>query len=558
MKADFAPLYTNYGLALIALNRFDEAFAVYDKGVSLDPRNADLFNNYGNALRALNRRDEALARYDKAVSLRPDFPDALNNRGVVLQELGRIDDALASFDLAISARPDFGGAYFNRGNVLQDFGRFDEALESYDKAISLIPQFADAFNNRGNTLKQLKRHQEALESFDRAIALNPRSADAYSNRGIALYELNRLDDALESYAKATALAPDFADAFSNLGNALRESKRFEEALASYDRAVAINPQLAQAHGDRGLLLLLMGRFAEGWRSYEWRKKKKERLGARSFDRPLWLGEEDISGKTILVHWEQGLGDTLQFCRYVPILSQMGAKVLFAPHKPLRRLISTLSGAFQMADVDDGALAFDFHCPLLSLPLALRTQLETIPHHVPYLQAEPDLVSAWKARIGGHGFKIGICWQGSTGKVDAGRSFALKQFEALSQMPDVRLISLHKGEGEAQLQGLPEGMSVETLGSEFDAGGDAFVDTAAAMACCDLIISSDTAVAHLAGALGLKVWVALKCVPDWRWMMDRNDSPWYPTMRLFRQQSHGDWDGVFAQMKDALLKEHPRQ
>jgi hypothetical protein len=252
-----------------------------------------------------------------------------------------------------------------------------------------------------------------------------------------------------------------------------------------------------------------------------------------------------------------LGDTIQFCRYLPLLVKAGAKVLFAPHEKLRRLVSTVSDDIEIVDVDDRDLDFDYHVPLMSLPLAFRTTLESVPSDCPYLFAQPDRVTHWRDRLGSEGFKIGICWQGSRNKIDFGRSFPLSLFEGLSKIEGVRLVSLHRGDGEAQLADLPDGMVVETLGEDFDAGAEAFLDTAAVMHCCDLVITSDTAVAHLAGALGVRTWVALKYVPDWRWMLDREDSPWYPTMRLFRQGSRGDWPSVFDDMTKALLAEMPR-
>ena len=252
-----------------------------------------------------------------------------------------------------------------------------------------------------------------------------------------------------------------------------------------------------------------------------------------------------------MHWEQGLGDTLQFCRYVCLLERAGAKVLFAPQKSLRRLMRSLSATVEIVDEADPALAFDVHCPLLSLPLAFKTDLASIPGKSPYLGVEDGLVERWRERIGRHGFKIGICWQGATSKIDAGRSFPLAALHPIARLPGVRLISLHKGAGEAQLQSLPEGMTVETLGADFDAGPDAFLDSAAVMKNLDLVISSDTAIAHLAGALAVPVWIALKHVPDWRWMLDRADSPWYPTARLFRQRVRDDWSDVFVEIEKEL-------
>jgi hypothetical protein len=275
---------------------------------------------------------------------------------------------------------------------------------------------------------------------------------------------------------------------------------------------------------------------------------------RNFTQPAWTGSEDINGKAILVHWEQGLGDTIQFCRYVHLLVQRGAKVLFAPQKPLRGLMRTLGDEITIVDENDETLQFDYQARLLDLPQALSTDLDTIPAQVPYLKADPERVAQWRSRIGTEGFKIGICWQGSKALIDAGRSFPLAKFAPLSAIPGVRLISLHKGEGEDQLQDMPEGMKVETLGADFDSGPDAFADTAAAMQCMDLIISSDTAVAHVAGALACKTWVALKYIPDWRWLVDRDDSPWYPNTRLFRQRQLSDWDELFARIAAAVQSE----
>ena len=271
-------------------------------------------------------------------------------------------------------------------------------------------------------------------------------------------------------------------------------------------------------------------------------------------KPLWNGTEDLADKTILVHWEQGFGDTIQFCRFLPGLRSRAQRVLFAPQKRLMGLMKSLDPSLEIVDCDDPSLAFDRQILLLSLPGLMMTSLDDLPCRRPYLFAEPGRVNHWRERIGSHGFKVGVCWQGSTGEIDAGRSFGVSQFQPLAQIGRVRLISLHKGHGEAQLGELPEGMRVETLGEGFDAGPEAFLDAAAVMMSCDLVITSDTAIAHLAGALGVRTWVALKNVPDWRWFMNRADSPWYPSMRLFRQPRPGAWDEVFIEINAALQTE----
>jgi len=392
-------------------------------------------------------------------------------------------------------------SYFESRDLIQAKQRCEEILR-------INPANFGALQLSGIIAYEKRTFQDAQAFYLKALRQKIDHAPLYSNLGNTLQALERLDEALECYDKAILLKPDFSGAFNNRGNVLHKMRRIDEALASYAKAIDITPDFADAHYNRGQMLLLSGRLVEGWDETEWRKKSfANRRGDRSFPQPLYLGGETLSGKTILVHYEQGLGDTIQFCRYVPLLAAAGATVLFAPQKPLRRLLSSLSPVCRIVDVEDASLRFDCHCPLLSLPRAFKTGLETIPNQAPYLLAEPDRIARWRARIGEEGFKIGICWQGGTAGIDIGRSFPLRCFERLSRIPGVRLISLHKGKGETQLYELPEGMVVETFGEELDCGPDAFVDSAAVMKCCDLVITSDTSIAHLAVALVVKTWIA---------------------------------------------------
>ncbi len=526
------------------------ALKLYSMVLQTDPENFDALHLSGVISYQLGDLDNAIFCLSKAISVNYASASLHLNYGAALHQAKRYGEALESYNTAIAISLDNSDAFYNRANLFYEMKRFDEALESYDQAIAINEKHADSFYNRANTLREIMRYEEALKNYDQAISLKADSCVYINNRGVVLQEMHRYDEALQSYTQAIFTKPDYTEAYINRGNALKDFKRFEGAWQAYEKAMLIEPYGAEGYWNAGLYLLLQGNYSKGLILYESRKFKQDPLGNRTYNCPKWEGGQNLSDKTILVHWEQGLGDTIQFSRYIFELTKMGATVLFAPQKPLQKLMSMLQAPVQIVNVEDQSIVFDFHSPLLSLPLAFNTDSETIPHQVPYLVAESELLSKWKKAIGQNGFKIGICWQGSTGKVDAGRSFAVSHFESLSKIPGVRLISLHRGEGEAQLENLPHGMMVETY--QLDSGSDAFMDTAAVIKCCDLVISSDTAVAHLAGALGANTWILLKYVPDWRWMLDRDDSPWYPTMRLFRQNSNGDWDDVFCRIKNALL------
>jgi len=504
------------------------------------------------SLHQQEKLEEAIALYAAFLNEHPDHFDALHLMGLATGQAGRVEAAEAFFCKAISIKSDFAQIYTSYALLLHDHKRLEEARDCYRNAIIVAPDYAEAYCDGGVVLDYLNEVQEAITSYSRATLLKPDHAMAFNNLGGAHKKINRLEEAIAHYDDAISIDPQYALAYSNRGVALKGLKRIEDALDDQDKAMCLAPDYADAYWNKGLVQLLTGDFTEGWELYEWRKKTKEPHGDRAFSKPLWLGNESLAGKTILVHWEQGLGDSIQFCRYLASLNELAGKVLFAPQKPLRGLMKNLDVACDIVDENDPSLEFDCHIPLLSAPLAFNTDESNMPGRRPYVFAAPDRMARWRDRIGWNGLKIGVCWQGSTGPVDAGRSFPLSQFLVFADMPGVRLISLHKGDGESQLRALPGGLMVETMGADFDAGPDAFLDTAALIMCCDLVITSDTAVAHLAGALGVETWVALKHVPDWRWMLDREDSPWYPGMRLFRQQRDGDWNGVFERMRLALI------
>lgn len=542
IRPDHAGVWNDRGIMLRTLEHFDAALESYDKAIALLPGYWEAHYNKAATFDLLSRRDEALTSYDRALELKPDFATGWNNRGSVLLALGRAADAAQSYDRAIAISPSYAEALGNRAAALTQLGRHAEALISADAAIHLQAGVATFHDHRGTALAHLHRPAEALSSYDQAIALRPDFSGACSNRAPVLLTLQRPEEALASCDRALAFDLASAEACNNRGAALTELGRFAEALASFERAITLKPDYAAAWGNRGMLLLLTGQTAEGWAAY----RQRERLVRQYANTKPWICGEDISGKTIFIEAREGLGDAIQFCRRIPQLEAQGARVTCALPAALHCILREISPTARFVDAPTEA---DRHVVLYNLaegfpPVACASE-------APYVKAGEGRMRQWKSRLGESGFKVGICWQGSL--ADASRSFPVNLFKCFAGVPGLRLISLQKGPAAKQLAELPQDLTVETLGDAFDAGPDAFVDTAAVMENLDLIIAPDTAIAHLAGALARPVWVALKYAPDWRWSLNRSDSPWYPSMRLFRQHAFGDWSAPFGEMSQHLAK-----
>ena len=550
LKPNYPEAHYNLGIVLAKQDKLDEAVASYQQALRLKPNYPEAHNNLGTVLARQGKLDEAMASYQQALRLKPDDPEAHNNLGLALAKQDKLDEAVASYQQALRLKPNYPEAHSNLGNALQEQGRLDEAVASCQQALRLKPDYAEAHHNLGIVLAKQDKLDEAVASFQQTLRLKPDYPDAHYNLGIVLEKQDKLDEAMASYQQALRLKPDYPEAHNNLGIVLGKQGRLDEAVACYQQAVRLKPDYPEAHWNRSLAWLLMGRFEQGWPGYEWRWKCKEFGSLPPFQPPLWDGSS-LDGRTILVHAEQGLGDTLQFIRYVPSLHQRGGRVILMCQPPLVRLLTRSPGIERLLAHGDPVPEFDVHTPLLSLPRLLGTTLESVPADVPYLEAEPQLVEAWRHRLGSYpGFKVGIVWQGNPKfRLDRLRSIPLAQFAPLARVPGVHLFSLQKGPGAEQLAAVTDRFPVTDLGS----GLDDFVDTAAVLKNLDLVISVDTAIAHLAGALGIPVWVALPFAPDWRWLMGREDSPWYPTMRLFRQDKAGDWASVFAEIRVAAEK-----
>ena len=540
--------HNNLGAAEQALGRPAEAEASCREALRLRPDYPDAHNNLGNALQALGRLTEAEASYRKALQLRPDYPEAHHNLGNSLYALGRTAEAEASYRRALRLRPDYPEAHNNLGISLQTIGRLAEAEASFREALRVWRDYVEAHNNLGNVLRTMGRLAEAEASFREALRLRPDQPDVHNNLGNALYALGRAAEAEGSYREALHLQPSHPDAHANLGGALQALCRPAEAEASYQEALRLRPNSPEFHTDFSFALLLAGRLKEGWEEYEWRLKTKQiSTGARDYTVPQWGGEA-IGDRIILLHAEQGLGDTLQFCRYVPLMPPCGG-IILEVQAPLVGLLSRLPGITQIVASGDRLPPLDLHCSLLSLPYVFGTTLDTIPATTPYLSADPDVAAKWQDRLTGlDGLRVGLVWAGGQKlSVDRRRSIALNSLSPLGEISGVSFISLQKDEPAAQAANPPPGMRLH----DFTADLHDFEDTAALVANLDLVISVDTSVAHLAGALGKPVWLLNRFDTDWRWLLNRNDSPWYSTLRQFRQPSSGDWNSVIGAMREAL-------
>jgi tetratricopeptide (TPR) repeat protein len=551
---DVAAAHVNLAMALSALGRHQAALESAERAAKLDRASPEAHTNRGNALLALGRPAEALAAYEQALAARPDHPQAHYNRANALRDLGRAADAVAAYDAALALAPGYTEALANRGALLVTLNRLVEALATFDTAVTAHPT-ADMHLSRGLVLAKLARLDDALASFDAALAADPQSAEAHSRRAAALNDLGRTAAALAAADRAIELDPDLADAHNSRGIALYDLQRLDEALASYDRAVALKPQGPEAHLNRALARLKSGDLAAGFAEYPWRWRVRDAARFRpAVAYPDWEGQ-GLEGRRLLIFSEQGFGDSLQFVRYAPRLAALGARVTLLVEAPLVGLFSASLAGVEVVDRLPDDAAYDFQLAMLCLPRLFRTTFETIPGDTPYLAADAAASAAWSRRLAAlPGCKIGLVWAGASRRhspmlaaIDARRSLSLAQLEPLAAIPDVQFISLQVGEAAAEVLSPPEGLRLIDWTSEIRD----FADTAALVAGLDLVITVDTAVAHLAGALGRPVWILSRYEGCWRWLTGREDSPWYPTARLFRQAAPGAWDPVTAAVAAAL-------
>ena len=539
-------------LALMYLREGDllHAEGIYKNILRSQPAHFDALHMLGVIYYQLANFELSIKYIKQALQYNPSHADAYYNLGNAYIEKKQFDGAITCYRKAVQYNPNIVEAYDNLGHAYMEKKLFNEAITWYQKVTLLNPTSDTAYSNLGDAFQEIGQFDKAMTYYQQSLKLNSTNANTYNKLGVSLQLKGQIDEAIACYQEAVNLNPNSDTAYSNLGNAFQEIGQFDNAMIYYQKSLHLDSNRVDAHLNMSLILLLSGNFKKGWKEYEWRKKLKD-FYQPLFSQPMWEGS-DITEQTILLHAEQGFGDTIQFIRYAPLVAEHGAKVIVECLKELHSLLQTVNGIHQVIVRGEKLPEFNTHCSLLSLPLVFNTTLDNIPVKIPYVTADPLLVEKWRDKVSSdHSqFKIGLVWSGNPRHVDERkRSCTLENFSSLSLLNDVTFYSLQKGEPAEQTKNPPEGMKL------VDCTGDIhnFSDTAALIDNLDLVISVDTAVAHLAGALGKPVWTLLPFVPDWRWMLNRGDSPWYPTMRLFRQPSLGDWESVILKVKDELLE-----
>ena len=548
-------VWSNRGMALKGLGKFDEALKSIDRAIKIDPNFAESFYNKGNVLLSLKRLQDAVLAFDQFTELVPTNPFPFFLKGNLLQQLERKPEAMRAYESAVALKPDFIEAMNNLGLCCVDLGDPDRGMIFFDKILKAHPKYYEAIGNKGVALEKLGRYLEAVDAQDEALAINPKFIHAHQNKGVALEKLGDLQGAIKCYDDALLIDPTYAAAYFNRGYVFDRLLRFDEALKNYDKAISLTPDAVDTRWNRSLLLLCSGDYEEGWREYENRTKLKHAV--LSYDKSKfhgreWLGlQQSVNRATILLRSEQGLGDTIQFCRYVKVLKDLGASVVLEVQPPLVKLLKNLDGLDQIIRQGENLPSFDFYCNLMSLPYLLGTTVESIPNNVPYLKADAKLVELWKQKLGPKVSKrVGLVWSGGfrpdqpeLWSINKRRNIELVKLKDF-KVEGVEFHSLQKGE-------LPESELVVLYLQDWDGPkiinhADAlndFMDTAALIENLDLVISVDTSTAHLAGALGKPVWLMNRFDTCWRWFLKRGDSPWYPTFKIFRQPNPYDWDSV---------------
>jgi tetratricopeptide (TPR) repeat protein len=549
IKADFAEAYYNRGSLLHQANQLRAALENFDSALTINPSLVQAHCRRADILREMGEPQDAEASYRRAIALMPGYADAHAGRAIALMALRRPRDALTSFDSAIQLRPDFARLFSNRAEAQAQLGLLSEARASHERAVQLDPRDAAVHFNQGAFLSDRKEWQQAVPSYQAAVQLRPDYAEAHCNLGLCLQEMGQADLAIGSYTRALEINPQLATAFNNRGNLFRSRKQFAEALHDYRQALELEPGSIDTHYNMGQLALLQGDLAIGWPEYEWRERiEAAKAFSRRLPHPRWSGEPSLLGKRIFLYAEQGLGDTIQFCRYASLVAARGGHVILEVQPALGELLANLDGVAELQVAGSPVPHADYQCPLMSLPGAFKTTLETIPCRVPYLHVNPKQLAGCLEMLGPRQRpRVGLVWSGNPRHSnDRARSMTLTQMIAyLPREFDYFCLQNEIRDADRETLRLSDEITIREVPLK------SFLDTAAIVGSLDLVISVDTSVAHLSAAMGQRTWILLPYLPDWRWMLDRTDSPWYPTATLYRQAAVNDWDSVMSTVSKDL-------
>jgi len=547
----------NLASTYVSLENYDLALEIYQNAIDLNPNFTDALFNKANLLKKLNKTDEALNFYNQALHINPTYTEVLINKGNLLKEINKPNEALECYKRAISSRANFAQAYYNAGLILNTLERYEEAIKYFNKAIKISPGFAEAYSDASTSLCATNQFTEALAAANKSIALNPSHIEAYNNRGIVYGKMNQNIKAADDFQYSLKISPNKAETHFNLGNTYRDLKQIDKSLEHYEIATKLKPNYAEAYWNKACALLLSGDTEEGWKLYEWRWKWDKFTSKPPFQsyQPLWLGQTSIKGKSILVISEQGLGDCIQFFRYVKYLAEnMQCKVIFQYYKPIISLFRSNSiNNLTIIDTEESIPEHNFYLPILSLPLALLKILPNLAYsHYSYLSANPSKISYWKNRLGTPKKKrVGLVWSSASGfKEDSKRSLNL--VDLINRIPFhsyefVCLQKVIKPNDQMDFDSLS--CHIKFYGNELHD----FSDTAALASCMDLVVSTCTSVPHMTAALGIPTWFMLSYVPDWRWGLEGETSEWYPSAKLYRQTEDRNWDTVITKVAHDLAQ-----
>ncbi len=534
-------------IANLQMQQFDNALRYADKAIQVNPIYMQAHANRGAALQGLKQYDQAIASFHKALTIDPDNPDTLFNLSLVYLDYGKYTEAISTLKQVLKVKPSDATAHYLCGQLHKELKLYKEATPYFDASIKLDVRNEEAYFGRGLAYLALKQFEAAYADFQAATKIKPSYTNAYINMGIALRNLGRFDDALEAYQLALSLNNQNPEILNNKGLLLVDIQRFDEALECYQQAITLAPDFDEVYWNQSHLHLLLGDYKQGWPLYEYRWKSVQQASFRNLSKPLWLGEESIAGKKLFIYPEQGLGDFIQFLRYVTKIEKLGAKVILEVPLSLMALVEEMHLDCVLVKPDQGVQAYDYHCPIMSLPLAFKTELDTIPSPIPYLAASQEKIKQWKARVNQENFNVGLVWSGASGhQHDHLRSIALEKLQPLMTLP----ATYHALQKEFRETDQPVLKKLDNLKTYHSLLND-FSETAALIAQMDLVIAVDTSVAHLAGAMGKECWLLLPYSPDFRWLLERLDSPWYPTMTLFRQSRFNDWTSVVEGVKEKI-------